>query len=343
MGLSEPWGDLRRRVFLFALRWRIIFRRSEIGNDPKWRSIFHWQHSNGVTLSLWAGVIAMIALGAQLGQPWPFYVGYLFGFGAYAWSVASWFTSDALRNRRRVYKKRKQREYSLSPLAANAMAVGAITAFFFGALAMVMHVQRVMELSAMNGELSPADDLPVLHNPCRISKTSSAVVAIFGLNKGAGFTDSSGASHLSILTVHHRVTKEPDQTFLSLDRQPDGNVSVNVLVVDAEGRTVLEIDKSHFMINKNGIFNSDSPPRPNRSTLLIQDQYHNILNVSMLNHNVILFQGKLFYSGSAYVEFSDEGIFAGPPRRPMILGSVGGFCADMNGNIHNSVIGMDAP
>lgn len=90
---SPPSGA--RTVFLRLLRWRILARHLRIFAHPEVRSLFHWQYSNGLILTLWGTVVAMVALAATLDNaPRLFNWAYFFAAAAFFWSLGSWLTSD---------------------------------------------------------------------------------------------------------------------------------------------------------------------------------------------------------------------------------------------------------
>lgn len=199
-----------------------------------------------------------------------------------------------------------------------------------GLMGQLRRIQVGRELLSLNGVLFPSSISPLYPPPCPLDKTprDKALVAMLG-----GFVAISPTDHLTVISAD-RIMPDGSHRLLSVDRDQSGQVTINLYVFDREGKVVLEINRNHFQINRNRFLDSLAPPRPDKSTILIQDEEGNDLKIRLLNPNIVSFSGRLYFAGNHYADFADDGISTGPPPTPR---GMAGFCVNM-GQSNGAVI-----
>jgi hypothetical protein len=98
------------------------------------------------------------------------------------------------------------------------------------------------------------------------------------------------------------------KVLLGIKRLPDNNIALIAHVFGSDEKEIIDIDQNHFLVNRNAILDSLSPPRPDLSTLLLHDSYGNVLKIRFANKRWVVFSGKLYLRGSEYIETTDNGL-----------------------------------
>jgi hypothetical protein len=283
-------AGFRRRAFLFAFKWRIrsrfLFRDRFKEKD---------QIKLGFVLTLYiAGVgVGMAAYSAPVPVEF-FYLAYmLVGLATLLLVVKIWW----------VVKSR------------NLFIVGQILALAIGTFLFVelRRIEVARELLLLRGSLIPANDPIDKSDLCGLPK-KDLLIAIMGDD----MTVVSPTNRLNVVSSD-RVLADGGHDLLYLERAASGTVTVNLHAMDTEGKTVLDISENTFEINRNRILDSLSPPRPDKSTILVRDEQGSNLKIRLMNRNTISFRGRL-YLGKHYIDFRDKGIFLGPPDRLAVNG-----------------------
>ena len=184
----------------------------------------------------------------------------------------------------------------------------------------IHHLSVQEELLSLNGVLIPANDPLPKPFPCPLVPNGKSLVVLVG-----NVTLLSSIDQLRVVAFDEKLPNN-DNTLLSIDRGADGKVTVNVYALDDEGNVILEIDQNRFLINRNKILDSLSPPRPDKSTISIKDQKGGDLRIRLMDRNTLSFKGRLYFVGKNYVDFREGGIFVGPPDHLI----VGNLCVNLN-------------
>jgi hypothetical protein len=178
-------------------------------------------------------------------------------------------------------------------------AVACFSVFLVGGC-WVHSIQLDKELESLNGWLIPANDPD--SDRCKSDKYGdSAFNFYFG-----GLTVVAKGQTLRIINLH-RDPPESDVEALRIDREPDGTVALTAHVFGEDNKEIVQIDRNHFFINRNRILDSLSPPRPDRSTILIRDESGNELKIRLMNKHSISFEGKLYVQPGRYLQMDRSG------------------------------------
>ncbi len=159
--------------------------------------------------------------------------------------------------------------------------VGLLTVLLFFWLSFRAHAKNTeRELSLLHDVLIPAND-PDPFKQC--APVGDEVALYFGAN--AFKTDNFPLVVLSIA----------DKPVVTLDRDAQKGISVSMDVIGIDGKIVARIDKNAFTVNPNNYL---SQKRPDRSTLVVTDQYGDeVLNIRYVNPKVVQPNAKLYLSG----------------------------------------------
>jgi hypothetical protein len=287
--MPVPAG-LRRKIFLFAFKWRIrsrvLFRGIKEKDSVKPGFIF--------TLYV-AGVgVGMAAYSTSIPSEF-FYLAYLLVAVATLLLVI------------KIWSITKSQTLLIG---------GQTTALVIGVLLCVelMRIEVGRELLLLNGSLIPANDTMDKADFCGLSQKDLLVTILSN-----DLTVVSATSRLNIVSSD-LVLADGGHDLLFLERGRNGTVTVNLHARDTEGKAILDIDENVFEINRNKILDSLSPPRPDKSTILIRDEQGSDLKIRLMNRNAISFRGRIYF-GKRYVSFRDKGIFTGPPDSPFLDGA----------------------
>ena len=265
--------------------WRGIMR-VHIFDRPKVRRTFHWKHSNGLILALWASVMAMAALGTSLDNAsYLFKCSYLLSAAAFVWSVGSWFTADALH--RMGHKSRRQRR-GLDPYSRpkylvikyGGLVLIAVVFVLFAELVAALALRK--ELQSLAGRLLPAsDEMP--SGACGRNLRDDEIVVFLG--HGDAIRTNKFPE---VIIVSKRFGP-----ILSVDRSEDGTISVLLEIRGKDGRIVTEFTQDGFVVNPNNVLQMK---REDRSSLVIVDEYgREVINARYLNRHAFRLNGTINY------------------------------------------------
>jgi hypothetical protein len=144
----------------------------------------------------------------------------------------------------------------------------------------------------IHGLLIPSNE-PMPDNPCR--EIPANALAIF-LGRCAAFSSDP----------FHVVLRIQGENVLSFSRV-NNRIAVNAKVYSRDGRIVAEIRDNEFFINPNNYFRRE---RRDAHSLVVLDQNgHNVLDVSFLNPRAIRFSGIFNHPERPVVISPDAGLF----------------------------------
>jgi hypothetical protein len=103
------------------------------------------------------------------------------------------------------------------------------------------------------------------------------------------------------------------QDRMVIDRDDAGRIALSVDILDAQGKVIVAFEKGHFTVVQTNILDMR---RPDRSTLIIRDQYKNtVLDLRYLNKKSLEISGLLRYPGVGIIPIPKasavDGICAG--------------------------------
>ena len=85
------------------------------------------------------------------------------------------------------------------------------------------------------------------------------------------------------------------QDRMIIDRDQAGRIALTLDILDAQGKVIVAFEKGHFTVVQSNILDMR---RPDRSTLIVRDQYKNVvLDVKYLNKKSLEISGLLRYPG----------------------------------------------
>ena len=232
------------------------------------------------------------------------------------WAEALWLTSNQLENARVRRDKpiAKQRKYTVEEIEQirhkknrdfQMLKWGIFVLFACIGIVCILGTARqkyIWELSLLNGVLYPAND-PDVPNVCS-GQSGDFLKVSFG---GGGMGATTSEDHLWLVTKQKNDSLQKD-VVLGIERLQNGNVSVIAHVIGQDGKTILDIDPTHFAINRNEILDDLSPPRTDLSTIELRDGYDNKLKVRLINNHMVLFVGKLYLTPGEYIEANKSGV-----------------------------------
>jgi hypothetical protein len=311
--LMEPETS-KRRLVMRALRWAIQWRYFRRDFDKNYlrpmRPLFRNQHSLAIALWLWGGGVT-VAIGiASFSPPIPkdfLYFGYFLFIAATIYSIG-WFLSSSFLVNKKVETKGKRGYWYWKWVIPTLIAVFGLYWVF-----RLHDIQIGRELYELKGVLIPANDSDP-PSPCDSTSNSNTKLYIGGLT---ALAESKEASVIKVMPT----PTGNDPVLLGIERAEDGSVALHAHIVGSDQRVIALIDRNHFEINRNRILDSLSPPRTDRSTIVLTDEYGNTLKVHLMNKHSVSFSGKLYFREGEYVQIDQNGISI-PSRNEHIGGAI---------------------
>jgi hypothetical protein len=98
----------------------------------------------------------------------------------------------------------------------------------------------------------------------------------------------------------HKIFTVNGKNPLVLNRDEAGRIALTMDIFDKDGKIVVEFKDGHFKVNPNAQFDMK---RPDRSTLIVRDNYKNeVLNVRYVNRHAVRVAALLQYSQARPVQ-----------------------------------------
>jgi hypothetical protein len=281
--------------------WSQIYRKAKV--------IFHWKHWVGTVTTLW-----VTGLGVGVGAYSPqvpvqaFYLAYGLLVAAFIWSVGAFLTSRFLNERKwiKTHPKKKKPAIKINtPRRFYAWAVGVsllISVPFLGGLWLIWSTQVARQLSEMGGILIAAND-PNPPHPPQCSPPPNALGIFYGTS--ATYFDGDSVNIFAV-RVRDRNGNTQLIPFLQASRLPDGNIGLNADIRASDGKILVQVSNNEFYINDNKILRSFNP-RPDRSTIRIEDEFGNQFRIRLLNRHSIRVSGKFFIGPNNGIAIEEDG------------------------------------
>jgi hypothetical protein len=265
------------------------------------RKVFRWKVSNWIIAAILAGWLTMIQMQKNFDACY-----FAIAIGTIL-AVGTWLNSETLRRAKPTKKQLAGansqillRNYHLTLWCVFTILL--IPGIFASYITFVQ--QRSYELSKLNDVLFPAND-PDPPSSCDHVNPPIPPTALrmyFG-----GLTVAGYGKHVWILHLDKPAEGE-DPILLGIERAADGTAALHLNATGVDGKMVAHIDHNHFQIRRNALADPFSPPRTDRSTIQITDEYGNKLRVRFMNPHSILFSGKLVIHDNSFVQIDEEGI-----------------------------------
>ena len=219
------------------------------------------------------------------------------------WGIAAWLVSDELRRRKpqpptrskyvKIQKYRSARRSYL--LWRFSVPLGIVVALVLSAR-FINNKREEKILRQYEGFLLPADE-PDPPSFCTgdnasvppFARVNPDVPKIFmGRNEAYG-------SHFPYVAL--RVRK---QDRMVIDRDQRGRIALTLDILDAQGKVIVAFEKGHFTVVQSNILDMR---RPDKSTLIVRDQYKNtVLDARYLNKRSLEISGLLQYPGVGIIQ-----------------------------------------
>ncbi len=134
----------------------------------------------------------------------------------------------------------------------------------------------------IRGHLLPAQyDSPP--SPCGYNLKPGNAVLYYGSNAAIA------------LTFPHTVMRIEGRDVVSLNRNPDGQVTINLEILGKDGRAIVVIKDNVFTVNTNNFYSMEWP---DKSSLIVTDrQREKVLDITYLNESAIKILGTIHYAG----------------------------------------------
>ena len=269
---------------LLSVWWRTV-----ITLNP----LFHWQYSGVAIPLLWGTAIAMVGLGIAFDAPDEigtfFLLAYLFFIATWIYTCGFFITSDKVQKVVREYRTTNRSVGRVLRYVGSSLVFPTVAMII--CLSFTARIGRLHRLSTFSGTLTAAND-PIATS-CGALEGNQAEL-LFG---------GGGAIKVNFWPV--TVLRVGDERLITMERNPDGNISISADVYSNDGRIIAAIVKNAFDVNKNNIFKEE---RPDDSTLMIIDQHGQlVLYVRYKNNHEIQFAAKLWYPDIGY--FSPDYVF----------------------------------
>ena len=257
-----------------------------------------------------------MALGDRYGVAYFFFL--LFG----VFLICFWFTSDFLLEQRNRYIKCQQKNQQRAAKAARKThetqsaemkelslkrkwllwKYGMASVWVLFTLATVGET-RIWEihqqLQELHGVLLPANDADP---PGRCGDQYASDLKLY---LGTS-TFVAKKFPYSVFTVESKTNPQDKKTWLSLDKDNKGNLTVSAEVRGNDGKLIATISRNELEVNGNRIFRNGDE-RPDQNTLSIKDEYGNeVLYIRYLNRHSIKLRSLMFFGPSSAFRVSDD-------------------------------------
>ena len=227
---------------------------------------------------------------------------YMFFSIAGLWTVIFWQVSDylnakstELQKQLQRFKKKPTKQKTIVALKkarraywlSNMLGSCAIFALTVACLVWTRTAQTEYELSLLSGWLIPAGDADPPSFCAYDVKDPNALKVFMGRNEAF----SSKFPYVAL-----RVYKKDR---MIIDRDENGRVALNLDILDNQRKVITTFEKGRFTVDQSNILDMK---RPDRSTLIVRDQYKNeVLNVRYLNRTSLQISGVLRYPGAGVI------------------------------------------
>ncbi len=260
------------------------------------RNFFHWKHSGGPIVGLWAAVPALVAIGQAIHHnSGPIFTTACLCAGcAWVYSLGSWTTSGYLAKRKlvptRAQRRRKSFPSQSSYLLLKYGVCFAISLPFIASICFIRFVDFQKQIEAADGWLVPGS-APSPPDTCSYPPDS--------------FVFHFGDSEVLIDSFPHTVIQTIGGPRLVVDRDNHNRLALTLDVYGQDGRLVGRIEKNRFLVNQNNVLSIE---RESLSDLKLVDQYgRQALNVRYLNPQSMVLTALLFYPDSPPISIGAAG------------------------------------
>lgn len=253
----------------------------------KLRWMFTRKHTGAIICTLWTtGIgVGMAAYSPPVPEEF-FYLSYLLLVGAILWSVGAYLCSNFIGIKKWSKNQHVYRAWQII-VPVGVLLLGG------RCLLWVRSIQIGRELLSMKGVLAPGN----ASTPSRIECRNDNMMKI----DLGGIVVETPNDHVTVLgSVKKSGSHDVDKVLIALDRE-NGAVALTLHAYNQDMKEVINIDRNNFEINRNLIFDSVSPPRPNPNTIRVRDEEGNRLTIRLTNKNLVTFRGNLyFFPGEQY-------------------------------------------
>jgi hypothetical protein len=271
------------RITDLVSKWRSFWSTA----TPQLRKFFHWSIGQ-----FFVGLFLPTGIGFALANHFILAYSFLSAFGL--WLILLWLFSDFLAHKRAVLSERRIRKHPamLQKEKSNYRVwqwsiSGLLAIISLACLFWVHMVQEQHELESLQGWLLPANDPDPQPDICSGPFTPHQVLKIH-LGK---FEVFASVFPYTVLAVNK-------QKAIIINRDENGRIAVSMEIRDKDSKIVVLFENGHFTVNENN-FLKRGTERPDRSTLIVHDQWNNeVLNARYRNKNYLDISALLQYPGA---------------------------------------------
>jgi hypothetical protein len=262
------------------------------------RKLFRSKNSATIIAALWGSALSAGMAAYTLPLPKGFFdLSYALFVVAVIWSVGTFLTSSFFSNLRVRTRGGTSYKLCLVIVPTTIVAVGLYWAW------KVSRMELAQELALMNGLLVPAND-PEPPTKCNTAGEEGSELRLYAGDMRLVLVEGD-----KLPLIRRREQGKGDPVLLGLERGGDGSVVVHANIIGSDDKVIAQIDRNHFLINRNKILDSLSPPRKDRSTIVITDEDQNSLEIRLVNNNSVFFRGRLYVRPDAFVQVDEKGLY----------------------------------
>lgn len=294
----------------------VLLEKMKLGIGVKYlRKLSRWEYS-GWFIAVFIG-IAVTLLFEKL-----FILAKVFIVAAGIWAIIHWNFHQFLENKTAALNNRKvQRnpgllKEKLFEYRAWRWGVSTVLVLFtVGCVGAFQLFEERSELESLHGYLVPAND--------KVRSYCSTATA-FPLSRV--LTIHIGKVEVFATIFPYTVLAVNNQKAIVLNRDKQGRIAISMEIRDKDGKVVVLFENGRFDVNENNFLKTGAE-RPDRSTLIVRDQWNNeVLNARYRNENYLEISALMRYPGAKPVSI--------PKNFPadICLGDAGSIALNINTN-----------
>jgi hypothetical protein len=259
------------------------------------RAMFQWKYTI-IYVPLLFGTALAVVFGAATLEDFDalFYLGDLLFATCAAWVIGHWWTSPSLGKKWRQASRAERRANRLPSQSRFYLWAVGVTACYLAILAtsivMTHRIFRAKDLARLSGFLIPAND----RNPPHWGCAERPLTVFFGNSIAA-----------TARRFPFKAITADGKPFVVIDQDAQGNILLSAEILDRDGRVIARITKGRFQINPNNILSRE---RPDRSTLILHDQYGREISVRYLNPRAVKLTGTVYLSSDVRILINDDAV-----------------------------------
>jgi hypothetical protein len=264
------------------------------------KAFFYWKYSGIIIPFFWTGVIGLVSLAFVIeNSRLIFILADIFAFAATCWSLGYWLTCDFLRSKNpQTWSKAKQKKatrkkrdlyYKWKYIISACIVIPFIFTYFF-----ISWISLEKELSSRHGWVYPGNDKTPF-NTC--ADQSKGEMIVF-LGKFAVLVDTFPKD---VLIVNGKKS-------ITVDKNPDGSMSISLDIFDDTGHIITRINKGEFDVI-NDVLRRERKDR--HSLRIVSNKGIEVINMKYINKSALWLNMTLNYPHHTRLIIDEHGIRLG--------------------------------